>query len=197
MRLGVLGGTFDPPHYGHLILAEQARDQLRLDSVWWVPAADQPLKRSIVVASVEHRLKMVSQAIAHNPFFALSRLDVDRPGPHYTVDMLALLRGQQPDAALFLLLGADSLRDLQVWRDPARLTEYAYLVAAHRPGVEFAPADLDQVVPDWREKLILLDAPSIDISAREIRRRVGEGRSIRYLLPEAVAHIIRQHQLYR
>jgi nicotinate (nicotinamide) nucleotide adenylyltransferase len=132
-RLGILGGTFDPPHYGHLILAEMAADGLSLDCVLFVPAADPPHKGALR-ASAEHRAALVERAIAGNPRFALSRVDLDRPGPHYTADMLRLLRQEFPAAELVFLIGSDSLRDLPKWSRPGELIRLARLGVMHRPG---------------------------------------------------------------
>jgi nicotinate-nucleotide adenylyltransferase len=199
MRVGVLGGTFDPPHYGHLVLAEQARDQLALERVLWVPAADPPLKPDVVITPIEHRLAMLELALAEadNPAFAISSVDVERPGPHYTVDTLSLLADRQPEAQLFFLMGADSLRDLPRWHEPARLVRLARLVVMERPGVTYDLDRLEGVIPGLRESLIFLAAPLLDIAATDIRVRVAGGRTIRYLLPVGVEVYIREHELYQ
>ncbi len=196
MRLGVLGGTFDPPHYAHLILAEHARDQLDLEQVLWVPAADPPHKRGEVAASVEHRLAMLRLALADAPGFRLSLVDVERPGPHYTADMLDLLQRMHPEVELFFLIGSDSLMYLPGWSRPHEVIRLARLAVMARPG--FSP-DLDRLeaaLPGLRKRMEIVRVPQIDIAAHDIRARVAAGRSIRYLLPQAVELYIKEHGLY-
>ncbi|HOA24386.1 MAG: nicotinate-nucleotide adenylyltransferase [Aggregatilineales bacterium] len=197
MRLGVLGGTFDPPHYGHLILAEQAREQLSLARVLWVPAADPPHKQGRRISPVNARLEMVSLAIAENPAFELCEIDVNRPGPHYTADMLALLNAQYPQHSLVFLIGGDSLRDIITWHDPARIIEQARLGVMDRPGAAYDLHSLEALIPGLSAALLPFDAPLIDISGSDIRARVAAGRSIRYMLPPHVEMYIYQHALYQ
>lgn len=197
-RLGIFGGTFDPPHLGHLILAETAADCLALGQVLFVPAADPPHKRaSAIRAAAEHRLAMTALAIADNPRFALSRVDMDRPGPHYTVDMLHLLREQYPAAELFLLLGSDSLRDLPAWSRPAELIALASLGVMRRPGVEPDLDALEKVLPGLRACLHWIPAPPIDLASSAIADLVAAGRSVRYLVPDRVLDYITAYGLYR
>jgi len=195
-KLGILGGTFDPPHYGHLALAENGRAQLRLDRVIFVPAGQQPLKSGRPISPASHRVAMVEAAIADNPAFALSRIDLDRPGPHYTVEMLALLRQEHPQAELFFLIGGDSLADFLAWRDPASIVRQAVLAVMQRPGCEPDLAALERTLPHIRERLIWLDAPHLGISASDLRRRVREGLPLRYLVPPPVEAYVREHRLY-
>lgn len=197
MRLGVLGGTFDPPHYGHLILAEQAREQLALDRVLWVPAADPPHKQGKPITAVEHRVEMVTFAIAGNPAFQLSSVDISRAGPHYTLDMLHLLREQFQPAELFFLIGEDSLRDIVTWHEPGLIVREARLGVMARPGVDTDLAALEEAVPGLRDAVVWVEAPLVAISGTDIRTRVAAGRSIRYLLPFSVHHHIRQNRLYQ
>lgn len=194
--LGVLGGTFDPPHYGHLALAENARVQLRLERVLFVPAGQQPLKRDRAITSARHRAAMVEAAIADNPGFALSRVDLDRPGPHYTTDTLALLRKAHPEAELFFLVGGDSLAQLAAWHDPAGIVHQARLAAMPRPGWEVDLGELEQAVPGVCERLVWLDTPCLDIAASDLRRRARQGLPLRYLVPPAVEAYIYKHRLY-
>lgn len=197
-RLGVFGGTFDPPHLGHLILAETAADCLALSRVLFVPAAKPPHKQSSAIrASAAHRLAMTELAIAGNPRFALSRIDMDRPGPHYTVDMVRLLREQYPGAEMFLLLGGDSLRDLPTWSRPAELISLAALGAMQRPGVEPDLDALEEALPGLRARLHWIPAPPIDLASSAIADLVAAGRSIRYLVPDRVLDYIAVHGLYR
>ena len=196
LRLGVLGGTFDPPHYGHLALAETARVQLGLARVLFVPAGDPPHKPGYPLSPVVHRAAMVTAAIADNPAFVLSRVDLDRPGPHYTVDMLALLRGMFSGAEFYFLMGGDSLAEFLTWRDPAGIIRQAILAVMERPGWTADLKSLEREVPGIRERLVWLDAPRLDLSATDLRRRVREGLPVRYLVPPAVEAYIREHHLY-
>jgi len=195
-RIGVIGGTFDPLHYGHLVLAENARVQLRLDRVLFVLAGQPPHKPYQPITPARHRVAMVEVAIADNPAFALSRVDLGRPGPHYTVDMLALLRQEYPRAELFFLMGGDSLAGFPAWRDPAGIARLARLVVMQRPGYEPDLLALEQAVPGIRERLVWLDALYLDIAASDLRRRVREGLPLRYLVPSPVEIYIREHRLY-
>ena len=196
-RLGVIGGTFDPPHYGHLVLAENGRVQLRLERVLFVLAGQPPHKPNWPITPVHHRLAMVEAAIADNPAFALSRVDLDRPGPHYTVEMLALLRQEYPGAELFFLMGGDSLAEFPGWRDPAGIVRQARLAVMPRAGYEPDLEMLEQAVPGLRERLVRLDAPYLDIAASDLRRHVREGLPLRYLVPPPVEDYIREFHLYQ
>lgn len=197
MRLGVLGGTFDPPHCGHLILAEQAREQFSLDCVLWVPAADPPHKQGRPITPVRHRLEMLSLAIADNPAFELSLVDVSRPGPHYTADMLALIQEERQPAHLYFMVGGDSLRDLTTWHEPARIVRQATLVVMARPDAQVNLDELGRRVPGLIQSVEWLEAPLIDISGTDIRERASVGRTIRYLVPRPVELYIHQHTLYQ
>lgn len=197
LRVGLLGGSFDPVHIGHLILAEEARDQLHLSRVYFVPAADPPHKRDRRLAPVEHRIRMVQEAILSNPFFAVSRVDVDRPGPHYTLDTLRLVRRQlPPEAELFFLMGFDSLRDLPTWHEPGQLLATSHLVALTRHDVPIDWVALENKLPGVRERVTLLDMPELEIASHELRARVASGRSIRYLTPDPVVDYIHSQGLY-
>ncbi len=196
-RLGVIGGTFDPPHIAHLILAECARDQLKLDCVLWIPAADPPHKQGQSITSIDHRIAMVRIAVADNPTFVLSLVDVQRPGPHYTADTLSILAKQYPSADLFFLIGADSLRDLPTWHAPGRVIAQAWLGVAQRSGVSCDLADLDRAIPGLRSRVVFVDTPIVEISASYIRARLAANQSVRYLLPLGVESYIKENQLYR
>jgi nicotinate-nucleotide adenylyltransferase len=195
-RLGVLGGTFDPPHYGHLALAETARVQLRLDRVLFVPAGWPPHKPARPITPSYHRAAMVEAALADNPAFALSRVDLDRSGPHYTVEMLALLKQRYPGAELYFLMGGDSLTEFLTWRDPAGIVRQARLAVMRRSGWEADLEALEQAVPGIRQRLVWLDVPYLGITATGLRRRVGEGLPLRYLVPPLVEAYIGEHRLY-
>ncbi len=199
MKLGVLGGTFDPVHNGHLAVAEEARAALELDRVLFVPARQNPLKRGRVMSPAEDRTAMVALAIADNPGFAISRVDLDRPPPSYTVDMLAALRdGLEPDDELYFILGSDSLAELAKWYQPERLLELASLVAVSRPG--YAPVNLqglEATFPGISSRVRLLPIPELAISSADLRRRVQVGLPIRYQVPDAVERFVRERKLYR
>jgi nicotinate-nucleotide adenylyltransferase len=197
LRVGLLGGSFDPPHIGHLILAEEARDQLGLDRVLFAPAGQQPLKQGQKVTAVEDRVRMTELAIAGNTSFGLSRGDVDRRGPHFTVDLIAIIAAQlQPDAELYFLMGFDSLRDLPKWREPEKLIRIARLVALTRPDAPIDWVALEAAVPGVRERVRLLDMPELEIASRDLRERVRTGRSIRYMVTDAVRMYIEERGLY-
>jgi nicotinate-nucleotide adenylyltransferase len=198
VRIGVLGGTFDPVHLGHLVVAETAREAERLDRVLFVPAGRPWHRDRAPIASAADRLAMVEAAIAGNPGFAVSRVDIERAGPTYTVDTLEALLVQYPGARLIFLLGQDALAQLGNWRDPGRLTELCEIVAVSRPGAP--PVDLaalHPLIPDAPLRVRLLETPLIGISATMIRARVRAGHSIRYLTPDPVVAYIAQRGLYR
>jgi nicotinate-nucleotide adenylyltransferase len=196
MKLGILGGTFDPPHFGHLAMAEAALTQLALDKVLFAPVGVQPLKQEERSSTPEQRARMVELAIADDPRFALSRADLDRPGPHYTVDLLVILQRQYPDAALWFIMGEDSLGDLLRWRDPARLIQLARLAVLRRPGYEPDWTVLDQALPDLRARLDWIEHAAIDISATDIRQRVQHGLPLAALVPERVSAYLVAQRLY-
>lgn len=196
-RLGVFGGTFDPPHLGHLILAAEAQDQLHLDRVLWVLTPDPPHKRGQVISPVSVRLALVAAAIADEPRFELSRVELDRPGPHYALDTVRLLRAQYPEATLVYLLGGDSLVELPTWHQAA-----AFVAACDEIGVMRRPdarVDWDtalDALPGLRSRVRFVDTPLLEIASRDIRRRVSEGRPYRYFLPPAVCQIVQERRLY-
>ena len=197
-RLGILGGTFDPIHYGHLIIAQEAADALRLDSVLFLPAAVQPLKQGRRTTPAPARLAMIARAIADNPRFQISRADVDHPGLSYTVETLARLRATWgPDAAFWFIIGEDSLANLLAWRDPAGIIAQTRLAVAPRPEVQVPWARLDAALPALRDRIDPVPVPLIAISATDLRVRVAAGRTIRYLVPPAVEAYIAEHGLYR
>jgi len=197
VRLGVLGGTFDPVHTGHLVLAEQAREQLRLDRVLWVPAGDPWRKAGEPVSPAEDRLVMVRLAIEGNDGFEVSTTELDRAGPTYTLDTLQQLRGEYAAEELFFLLGLDGLADLPNWHKPAELIRLALLGVARRGDEQLRLAELERQMPGLEERVRWVEMPRLDISGTELRRRASEGRSLRYLVPPAVASYVREHGLYR
>jgi nicotinate-nucleotide adenylyltransferase len=196
-RVAVFGGTFDPVHHGHLVAAEEVRHALALDEVLFVPAAVPPHKLGDSMAQARHRVAMLELALAGNPHFALSRVDLDRPGPHFTVDMLALVaEALGVDTELYFLMGADSLRDLPTWRDPAGILRQARLVVVERPGYLPDLTALSALLPELPERLTLVPIPAMGIASSDIERRVGEGRPIRYQVPAAVEAYIYANGLY-
>ena len=198
MRLGVLGGTFDPPHMGHLILAEEGRLALGLEQVLFVAAGNPWRKAGQELSPREDRLAMVRLAVGGNPHFAASTLEIEREGPSYTAETLAALCEQLTvDSEIFLILGQDSLADLPNWWQPQRIISLARLAVAARTAWEPAQADaLEREVPGISQRLVWLDMPRIDISSTAVRERVRRGLSIRYWVPSAVEEYIRQHGLY-
>lgn len=197
-RIGILGGTFDPIHYGHLAIAEDVRTRLELEDVLFVPTGSPPHKQGRPISPAADRVAMVELAIADNPGFRLSRADVDRPGPSYTVDLLRVLQAEHPDARLVFVVGGDSLAELPTWHAPEQLLERCQLVAVNRPG--HPPVDLarlESIIPRARERILALSGPELNVSASALRRRVREGRPIRYLVPEAVRAYVEEHGLYR
>jgi nicotinate-nucleotide adenylyltransferase len=196
MRLGILGGTFDPPHFGHLQMAEAALQQLHLDMVLFAPAGVQPLRQNEQHTAPEHRARMVELALANQLQFELSRIDLDRPGPHYTVDLIALVQQQHLRATLWFIMGEDSLADLLRWRDPARLIALARLAILHRPGHAPDWLTLETALPDLRSRIDWIEHAAIDISATDIRQRVRAGLPIDQLVPQTVADYIIAHGLY-
>ena len=197
MRIGVIGGTFDPIHIGHLILAEEARARLGLEQVLFVPAGQPPHKVGRAITPPQLRLEMVRLAIADNERFALSRVDVDRPGPCYTVDTIRILRDAWGhETEIYFLMGSDSLVELPTWRHPDLLLRLCHVVAIGRPGHRVDIAELERVLPDAVLAIRILDAPRVDISATVIRQRVRLGLPIRYLVPPAVERYIYRRNLY-
>lgn len=196
-RVGIFGGSFDPPHVAHQILAEWARDALSLDCVLWVPVGDQPLKAANELSPVSHRVAMVERAIRGNPGFGLSRVDVDRPGPHYTSAMMDIIARENPAAALVLIIGSDSLRDLAEWHNPQQIVERASLAVVERPGATYDLVALEAQIPGLTRAVQRVEAPLFGVSATDIRSRVEAGRSIRYLVSQAVEAYIDEHALYR
>ncbi len=199
MRIGLFGGTFDPIHLAHLVLAEEARERLNLTYVLFMPTGDPWLKREKPKTAGEQRLRMVELAVASNPFFFVSDMEVRRAGPTYTVDTLEALRQNlNPSDEICFLLGMDSLLDLPRWHEPGHVLEMCTPVAFRRPGAtEQRLEAVKSEFPLLGDKLKLMDAPLLEISSTGIRQRVAQGRSIRYLVPEQVEGFIRESGLYR
>ena len=199
MRVGLLGGTMDPVHLGHLLIAEEARLSLELEEVIFIPTGQPWMKSEIAVASGQHRLNMVRLAIASNPFFRASDIEVDRAGPSYTVDTLEEMKGQDHrDDDLYFIVGVDLLEDLHRWKSPGRIRELCTLVVAPRGGYNGRDASrLDSLSPGASGKVVFLEGPAIGVSATEIRRRAAMRCSIRYMVPEAVEEYVERYGLYR
>ena len=201
MRLGLYGGSFDPIHYGHLLLAECARETLSLDEVWLIPAAVPPHKQTRELAPAKHRLAMLELALAGHEQIKSSHLEIDRGGISYTVDTLTAICQEQPDTELFLLMGADSLHDLPTWREPARICDLATIAVVRRggsPEPDFSV--LNPIVSDERLKTIResqVQMPLIELSSTDLRHRAAAGQSLRFRTPRAVEKYIETHDLYR
>ena len=197
--LAVFGGTFDPVHHGHLIVAEEARTELSLSEVLFVPAGQPWLKARRSVSPARHRMEMLRLAISENRHFRLSSTEVDRPGPSYTVDTVEELRRQVGnEARLFFLMGSDALAELPQWKEPRRLMELCRLAAFARPGRSLpSTGTLESTLPGLSRNLVLLEVSQIDISSTEIRRSAAEGLSLYGLVPPAVENYILEHGLYR
>lgn len=196
--IGVFGGTFDPIHQAHLAVAEAARDAFSLRRVLFIPVAQPPHKPDRTVTAAEHRLAMVEAAIAGNPGFEVSRMELERGGMSYTVDTLADLHQSAGAAVLALILSAESFVGLPTWREPDRVLDLASIIVAPRDGFPEADASLlDRYFPGTSDRAVFLDGPRMRLSASDIRVRAAAGRSIRYLVPDAVAAYIGDHALYQ
>jgi len=196
LNIGVLGGTFDPIHTGHLIIAEEARTRLGLKEVLFVPAGQPWLKQGSDVTPANHRVEMARLAIADNPRFRLGVTEVERHGPSYTVETMMALREQfGSEASLFFILGRDTLADLPVWKEPAKLVQLCRLVVAPRLGSRDLK-HLKEAMPGLLDEIVQLDMPLIEISSSGIRHRVAQGLSIRYLVPAEVEEYIAEQKMY-
>ncbi|HSQ56042.1 MAG TPA: nicotinate (nicotinamide) nucleotide adenylyltransferase [Gemmata sp.] len=199
MRIGIFGGTFDPIHLGHLILAEQCRDQASLDQVWFMPAAHPPHKGGVELTRFENRCDMIELAIAGHPAFRVERIEHELPPPSYTANTLAELRQRHPAESFFLLMGSDGLPDLPGWYEPRRVIEQAELVVVPRPGVMLWTAERLATalgIDVAAVRLRFVACPMIEIASRELRRAMVDGMSIRYLVPRAVEEYIHDRKLY-
>jgi nicotinate-nucleotide adenylyltransferase len=196
VNIGVLGGTFDPIHIGHLVIAEEARIKLGLSEVLFVPAGQPWLKLDRNITPAVHRVEMVRRAIADNPHFKLCTLEVERTGPSYTVDTLTMLRKHLGSkASLFFIIGRDTLAELPLWKEPQKVVQLCRLVVPPRLGSRDLK-HLETVIPGLLDKVIQLDMPVIGISSSEIRQRLAQGLTIRYLVPAKVEKYITEHKVY-
>lgn len=186
-----MGGTFDPIHFGHLLLAERAREAAALDVVLWVPARNPPHKPGRSPAPAESRLEMVRLATAGHPAFAVSRVEVDREGPSFAIDTLDLLQRSHPGSELCFILGLDAALEIQTWHRYEEVIARCRLLVGRRPGFE------GSLPPPLTGRFSLFEVPQIDVSSTEIRRRLAAGMSVRYMTPEAVQSYLEEHGLYR
>ena len=197
LRIGFLGGTFDPPHNGHLLIAREAQTQLGLTQVLFAPTRQPPHKNAAEHTAIEHRLEMVRLAIAPYPQFTLSRVDVDRPGPTYTVDTMRLLHEQFGNSVeLFFIMGMDSLANILTWRTPEQLIRLCKLAVFQRPGFAANLDELEQQVPGVSECVVFLQSSALDIAASDLQKRVRAGQSIADMVPEEIERYIKKNSLY-
>jgi nicotinate-nucleotide adenylyltransferase len=198
MKLGIMGGTFDPIHIGHLIVAEDVRSELKLDQVMFMPAGDPWMKSDRQITAASHRAAMVELATISNPCFCISTMEIDHPGWTYTVDTLEQLsRDHGGETQFFLLIGWDGLKTMPSWKAPYRISKMATIVTFPRPGVDKPDiASLEERMPDLSKRIVMRDGPYLGISSTDIRKRLAEGRSIHYQVPEAVEKYIAEHGLY-
>lgn len=198
MRIGVFGGTFDPPHLAHLILAEEAHFQLDLERILWVLTPVSPLKPDVQISPWQQRVELLEAALMDNPKFTLSRVDIDRAAPHYAFETLRILGESFPADDIVFLLGGDSMRDLPQWEKPEELLSNCKKIGVmRRPGAEIDMPKLEQLIPGLNRKVKWIDAPLLEISGRLIRKRLRLGEPVRYFLPDEVYQLIKSKNLYR
>lgn len=198
-RIGILGGTFDPPQMGHLILAEYSRETLCIDHILFVPVADHPVKQGETRLPVRHRLAMLERAIKDNRSFSISRVDIDRQGPHYSADTVKIIQGQYPQAQLYFVMGGDNLRSLPSWKRAQDLYQSCRLAVMKRADEDIAAAMHDDTLPGLSKKVDIVDVPmlSIWLSSTYVVERLRQNLSARYLVPDNVLDYIARHRLYR
>ena len=196
-RLGIYGGTFDPVHIGHLIIASEIRQSLGLDAVLFVPAGLPPHKDPAAVTPAADRLAMLKLAVAGNPAFAIDTIELDRTGPSFTAETVAAIHAREPAADLWFIMGGDSLAELHTWRTPEAILAHARLAVAVRPGWDVDLAGVEARVPATTGRVDVLPTPLVDVASHDLRDRVQQDRSIRYLVPDDVARYIDDHGLYR
>ncbi len=198
MRTGIFGGTFDPPHIGHLILAQEAMEQLHLEHILWMLTPFPPHKPNLKISPLDDRMTMVLLAISGNTSFSLSRVDIDRQPPHYAVDTMAILHEKSPKDEFYYLMGGDSLNELPTWHEPAKFVSLCHGVGVMmRQGEVIDLAKLNEIIPGLREKVSFLQAPNIEISGSEIRKRAEGSKPFRYFVAEKVYRFILNHKLYQ
>lgn len=199
MNIGIMGGTFDPVHYGHMVIAECARHEFQLDKVVFVPSGRPAHKKGHVITDADHRYRMVELAVAGNPFFEISRAEVDRPGPSYAVDTLMdFQRSYGPEAGLYFITGADAIVEILNWKRVNEVMGLCSFIAATRPGYSLPQLKraIRTLPPDFQKKIFTFEIPGIAVSSTELRQRVQAGQPVKYLLPEAVEKYIFDQKLY-
>ena len=198
MRIGIFGGTFDPPHIGHQILAAEALVELKLDQVLWMLTPDPPHKELIKITPIEHRIRMVELAIDGNPSFSLSSIEIDRDPPQYAVDTMSILKAQASNIKYYYLMGLDSLNDLPTWHKPAEFIKLCHkIIVMMRHEEVYDPSRMEAAVPGLSKKVYFLKTPIIEVSGTDIRTRIEKGMQYRYLVPEKVYQYILENQLYQ
>jgi nicotinate-nucleotide adenylyltransferase len=199
MKTGILGGTFDPVHLGHITIAENVRDELSLDEVLLIPAGVPMSRPNDRVTTASHRLNMVEIAVKGKKALKATPIEIERPGPTYTVDTLEELRKRgNEDDEIYFVLGSDTLQTIGTWKNPGRILELCRLVVVPRPGYQpLSDEELEKILPGLSKNIIVMKGPYLDISASQIRKRIAEGKPISHLVPEGIEEYIRQHNLYR
>ena len=196
-KIGIFGGTFDPPHIGHQILAMEAYAEMNLDALFWVLAPQPPHKQGKQITSLEIRIEMVKEAINEDPIFKFSSVDISRPGPHYVVDTMRIFRSLYPTAELFFIMGGDSLHDLATWHAAREFVDACDRFGVmHRPGEVIELSEIEKALPGITSKIHFIEAPLLEISSNQIRKLVSEGKPFRYYLPKAVYDIVVRQDLY-
>jgi nicotinate-nucleotide adenylyltransferase len=198
-RIGILGGTFDPPQMGHLILAEYTKEALQMDHILFVPVADHPVKKDATRSPINHRLAMLDLAIEDNDAYSVSRVDIDRGGPHYSADTVKILQNQYPDAQLYFVMGGDNLRTLPSWKRAEDLYKCCRLAVMKRADEDIAPDMHDDILPGLSQKVDIVDVPllSVWLSSTHVVNRLHDNLSVRYLVPDSVLEYIASNNLYR
>ncbi len=197
-RVGIFGGSFNPLHQGHLIVAEFAAETIRLDRVLFAPVVHPPHRDGKELLAIEHRLAMIEIAIANNDRFQLTLVDVERAGPHYSLDTVRIIQEQYPGSQLYFVMGGDSFKSFPLWHEPAELVQHCRLAVMRRPSFRpVHPHMHDSEMPTLHERVDMIEAPPIGISATRIREQLGIGKSVRYLLPDNVLHYIHENNLYQ
>lgn len=201
VRVGIMGGTFDPVHQGHLVTAEAARSEFKMNKVVFVPSGQPPHKKGLNISNKEHRYIMTVLATAANPFFEVSRTEIDRPGESFAIDTVRYIRSKmQPDSELYFITGADAIMEIVTWKDVEELFENCSFIAATRPGFnlnEMKQKLKKKLPPESLARIIPLEVPAMAISSTDIRERVKQKRTIKYLLPESVENFIQKNDLYQ
>ena len=198
MRLGIFGGTFDPPHLGHLILAQEALWQLQLERIFWLLTPVSPLKSPASISPLEQRMALLEAALGDNPDFEISRLDIERPGPHYAFESMKHFKENFPQEQLVYLIGGDSLQDLPRWKNPLDLVKFSDQIGVmDRPGEAVVLEKLESQLPGLGAKLVWIESPLIEISGKMIRHRLRTGSPVKYFLPEPVFWMIKDKGLYK